>query len=291
MRTGPATGCAVALALLASSGAQAATFDCVIEPHQTVDLRSPVDGLIAKVLVRRGDRIRAGQPLVVLESSVESSALEVARLRAQMDGRIAAARSRLDQAQRKRDRAAELAAQNFVAAQARDDAEDEVRIAQAELREATDAQLLARRELQYSSDVLARRTLSSPFNGVVVERMLNPGDLAEAGTGRRPVLKLAQVEPLRMEVVLPISAYGKLRPGSTATVTPETLGGRYAATVTVVDSVFDSASGTFGARLELPNAQGRLPAGIRCQVEFAPMGPPTPVAMPIGASAAPRPRR
>lgn len=258
-----------AAALAACGTAQAARYECVIEPNQTVELRSPVDGLIDKVLVRRGDRVRAGQALVVLESSVETSALDVARFRAQMGARIAVTTNRLDYATRKLARATELSAQNYVAAQSRDEAEAEKRVAEAELREARDAQSLAQRELQYSSDLLARRTLRSPFNGVVVERMLNPGDLAESGTGRRPVLKLAQIEPLRVEVVLPISAYGRLRIGDAALVTPEALGGRYPATVTVVDSVFDSASGTFGARLEMPNAQGRMPAGIRCQVEFA----------------------
>ncbi len=263
------------LAALANGAvANAAPFECVIEPNQTVELRAPVDGLIEKVLVKRGDRVKTGQPLVVLESSVENSALELARFRAQMTGRLAVARNRLDHASRKLERAAELSAQNYVAVQSRDDAEAEKRAAEGELLDASETKQLAQRELQYSSDLLARRTLRSPFHGLVVERLLNPGDLAESGTGRKPVLKLAQVEPLRVEVVLPITAYGKLRPGAVAMVTPEALGGRYPATVTVVDSVFDSASGTFGARLEIANAHGKLPAGIRCQVEFGPLLPP-----------------
>lgn len=258
------------LAVLLGGGGvvHAAPFDCVIEPNQMVELRAPVDGLIDKVLVRRGDKVKAGQALVVLESSVESSALELVRFRAQMAGRLTVARNRLNHAGRRLDRATELSAQNYVAVQNRDDAEAEKLTAEGELLDATETKQLAQRELQYSSDLLARRTLRSPFNGVVVERMLNPGDLAESGSGRKPVLRLAQVEPLRVEVVLPISAYGKLRIGAVAMVTPESLGGQYPATVTVVDSVFDSASGTFGARLEIANAQGRLPAGIRCKVEF-----------------------
>lgn len=264
----PALLAGLAVLLAAGVAANAAPFDCVIEPNQTVELRAPVDGLIDKVLVKRGDRVKAGQALVVLESSVENSALELVRFRAQMAGRLTVARNRLEHAGRKLDRASELSAQNYVAAQTRDDAVAEKLAAEGELLDATETRQLAQREWQYSSDLLARRTLRSPFNGLVVERMLNPGDLAESGSGRKPVLKLAQVEPLRVEVVLPISAYGKLRVGAVAMVTPESLGGQYPATVTVVDSVFDSASGTFGVRLELTNAQGKLPAGIRCQVEF-----------------------
>jgi hypothetical protein len=98
--------------------------------------------------------------------------------------------------------------------------------------------------------------------------MPNPGDLAEAGTGRKAILKLAEVEPLRVEVVLPIEAHGKLRVGGRAEVIPEGLSGRHVATITVVDTVFDSAGATFGVRLELANPKGSQPAGTRCKDEF-----------------------
>ena len=269
LRLGLSLAPALAVTLtLAAAPARADSFDCLIEPHQTVELRSPVDGLIDKVLVQRGDRVKTGQPLVLLDSTVEVSALEVARFRSQTEGRIATARNRLDLAVKKLARQSELYAANYVAAQSRDEAEAEKRVAESELTDAQESRQLAQREWKQSQDQLARRTLRSPFNGVVMDRMLNPGDLAEAGAGRRPVLKLAQVEPLRVEVVLPVAAYGMLPPGAAATVTPEGLGGRYPATVSVLDSVFDSASGTFGVRLVLANPERQLPAGIRCKVDF-----------------------
>jgi RND family efflux transporter MFP subunit len=259
-----------ALALLAACAAPAMAnpYDCLIEPNQTVEIRSSTEGVIEKVLVQRGDRVRAGQVLVQLESAAEVSAVQLARYRSEALGRIASAENRLDYASKKSARSKELQAQNFITAQARDEAEAERRITEAELRDARENREMAAYEHRRAVDLLNRRTLRSPFNGVVMDRMLNPGDLAEAGTGRKPILKLAQVEPLRVEVVLPLAAYGKLKPRATAEVTPEGLGGQYTATVTVIDSVFDSASGTFGARLELPNAAGKLPAGIRCKVDF-----------------------
>lgn len=259
------------LAAASISGAVGAqqSYECVIEANQTVELRSQVEGVIEKVLVRRGDRVKAGQPLVVLESSAEQSAVELARYKAQMEGHLATSRNRVDYAGRKLERIQELQRQNYATPQAREEAEAEKRIAESEVRDATENQELARHELRHSADLLARRTLRSPFNGVVVDRLLNPGDLAEAGAARKPVLKLAQVEPLRVEAVLPLAAFGKVRAGTVGVVIPETLGGRYPARVVVADSVFDSASGTFGVRLELDNPQGTLPAGIRCKVEFA----------------------
>ena len=243
-------------------------YECLIEPNQIVEIRSSTQGVIEKVLVQRGDRVRAGQVLVQLESSAETSAVQLARYRSEALGRIASAENRLDYANKKFERSKELQAQNFVTAQARDEADAERRITEAELRDARENREMAAYEHRLAVDLLNRRTLRSPFNGVVMDRMLNPGDLAEVGTGRKPILKLAQVEPLRVEVVLPIEAYGKLKTRASAEVIPEGLGGRYAATVVVIDSVFDSASGTFGVRLELPNATANLPAGIRCRVDF-----------------------
>ena len=273
-----------ALALLPLAAA-ANPFECLIEPNQTVDLRSSVEGLIEKVHVQRGDRVKAGQVLVQLESAAEASAVQLAKARSEAQGRLSSAQNRLDYAQKKLERSTQLQAQAFVSAQARDEAEAEKRILESELRQAREDRDHAAYEYRHAQDLLNRRTLRSPFNGVVLDRMLNPGDLAEAGTGRKPILKLVQVEPLRVEVVLPLAAYGKLKTRTSAEVVPEGIGGSYTATIAVIDSVFDTASGTFGVRLELPNAGGKVPAGIRCRVEFPELrGMPSRASFTRGAS-------
>jgi RND family efflux transporter MFP subunit len=248
------------------SSAQA--YECLIMPSQVVEIRSPIEGLIGRVFVSRGDVISPGQALVELKSEAERSAASVMLYRSQMTGRIEAARNRLEYATKKLERLQELHKEKFMSAQARDEAETEKRLADAELREAVENQKLAVLEYQHATEVLDLRTLRSPFRGVVVERTLNPGDLAESGTGRKPILKIAQITPLRVEVVLPIDVYGKLSAGTQATVIPEKLGGQYAAIIKVVDKVADAASGTFGVQLELPNRDGKLLGGVRCQVEF-----------------------
>lgn len=249
--------------------AWAGLFECLIEPNQVVEIRSPSEGLIDKVFVKRGDHVSQGQVLVALESSVQRSAAEMAKYRSQMEGRITSSKNRVDFATKKLARAQELQKKNFVSAQAGDEAESEKRIAEAELRDAVENQELARHDYQHSVDLLNERTLRSPLRGVVVDRMLNPGDLAEAGTGRKPILKLAQIDPLLVEVALPREAYGKLRVGMTGMVTPEGMKESYSALVTVVDSIFDAASGMFGVRLQMKNTKGSIPGGIRCKVDFS----------------------
>jgi multidrug efflux pump subunit AcrA (membrane-fusion protein) len=101
---------------------------------------------------------------------------------------------------------------------------------------------------------------------VVTERLLVPGEYRNE---QSPILTLAQIDPLRVEVFVPTSQYGRIRIGSNAQIRPQQpISGSYPATVTVVDQVLDAASGTFGVRLALPNPGLRLPAGIRCKVQF-----------------------
>ena len=84
-----------------------------------------------------------------------------------------------------------------------------------------------------------------------------------------PILKLAQLDPLYVEVIVPVSMLGKVAPGMLVLVTPELpLNTIVTAQVKVVDRVIDAASGTFGVRLELPNPKYALPAGLKCTVRF-----------------------
>jgi hypothetical protein len=82
-------------------------------------------------------------------------------------------------------------------------------------------------------------------------------------------MQLLQVDPLNVELVLPVSQFGKIRHGQRAQVLPEEpVGGKYVAQVEVVDQVLDAASGTFGVRLRLPNPGNRIPAGVKCRAHF-----------------------
>jgi len=255
-------------AMLVHSAAFAAAFECLVQPNQIVEIRSRAEGIIFKVHVQRGDSVKAGQLMVELESSAERSAVATARYRAEMNGRVTAAQERVDYSSTKAGRASELSKQRFLAQQAHDDAQAEMRVAQADLKDAQENRELARLDYQHQVDLLNLRTIKSPFDGVVMDRLLNPGDLTQYGTETKPILKLAQINPLRVEVVLPLEYYKKLAVGMSAEIIPEKMGGRYPARVTVIDRVFDAASGTFGVRLELPNPRAAVPGGIRCQVDF-----------------------
>jgi len=125
---------------------------------------------------------------------------------------------------------------------------------------------LADLELRKSTAELARRTIKSPIPGVVTERSLSTGEFAK----QDPILKIAQLDPLRVEAFAPVAILGMIKVGDEAQVIPQDpVNGSYAAKVTVVDKVIDAASGTYGIRLELPNPEFQLPAGLKCTLHFA----------------------
>lgn len=269
----PGASAAALCLALAVQVAWAADFDCVIDPRQVIEVRSPVEGLIEKITVDRGDFVTRGQLLVQLDAAVERASTALALQRAQLEGAVRSGESRFEYSSKKHGRQEELFKQNFISAQARDEAATERKLAESELKEAMDNRRVADLEYKRQNEVLRLKTITSPLNGVVMERLMHPGEVAEAGVGRKPILKVADIDTLHVEVILPVEAYGRIKQGSKADVMPDApVGGKYQAVVTVVDRVFDAASGTFGVRLELPNRQRKLPAGMRCKASFPSIG-------------------
>ena len=261
--------CVLVLCAWVGATAQAGEFDCVIEPRQVIELRSPIEGLIERINVDRGSLVKKGQELVVLDSAVDRAQAAISRQRAQMEGAVRSSESRVEFTTAKAARLHELHGQNFISAQGRDEAATEKRLADAELRDAQDNRKLAELDLARQLEIIRLKTIHSPIDGVVVERMLHPGELAESGVGRKPLLKIAQIDVLHVEVLLRADAWGKVALGTLIEVSPDLPAKpRYRATVKVIDRVLDAASGTFGVRLELPNPQRQIPAGIRCRASF-----------------------
>jgi RND family efflux transporter MFP subunit len=241
------------------------TLNCIIEPSEVVDIRSAVEGRLEVIHVERSDTVEKGQVLVELDTSVELAAADVARTRAAMIGTIRSREANLLLTSSRRKRAQNLFEQQAVSLDIREEIDTEAEIARLEVQEARENKQLAELEHRQAMAVLNRRTLRSPISGVVIERLMSAGEVADEDT----ILRLAQVDPLRVEVVLPAARFGSVKQGMKAAVIPEFPGDQvHIAAVTIVDRVIDGASGTFGARLELPNPDHAIPGGLHCQVRF-----------------------
>lgn len=240
--------------------------DCVMQPHFVVALGSPVNGLLVEIRVDRGDIVRRGQLVAKLESSVEEATVELADIRAQSDVELRTGRARLEFQMAKFARAQALNAKAVVSDEVKERIQAEKRLAELDVDQAELNMKVAALELKRARKILNKHTLLSPIDGVIVKRSLSVGEYVYE---QAQVVTIAGIDPLNVEVFVPIARYGSIETGMSAEVRPEEpVGGVHVARVTVVDQVFDAASGTFGVRLELPNPDHSLPAGLKCKVRF-----------------------
>ena len=143
--------------------------------------------------------------LAKLASGPELAALNLARSRATMEGELKAAEARVEITRKKWERADELHKRSFVSANAKDEAEAEYRLAQEQARAVREGRKLAELEVKRAEEVLGQRSIHSPVNGVVVALLLNPGELASSNQ-KDPILRLMEIDPLNVELVLPLNA-------------------------------------------------------------------------------------
>lgn len=257
---------------------------CLIEPENVADLGSPVIGIVDQLRADRGDLVKKGQVVAVLRSDVERAATEVARSRSQANAELQAALSNRQFAAQKHKRTQDLVARNFLSAHAMDEASNELRIADQRVAQAQQQLKVWERELQMAEAQLGLRNLKSPFNGVITERFLSLGERME----EKPIFRIAQIDPLRVEVIVPASLFGTIKAGDSATIQPDLPAiPAQTATVTLVDRVVDAASNTFRVRLRLPNTDYAIPAGLRCKADFG-QGKTPAAATPTAATGLPR---
>lgn len=240
-------------------------FDCLIEPNAVVRVSTREEGVIESMAVDRGDPVTAGQELARLESGVEEIAVELARARAAMRGTIDSRRAAAEYRRRQAKRVKNLHKNNAASFTEVDQAETDLLLAEKELQDVTETMKLAEIELRRAEEALSRRTVLSPIDGVVVQRLLMPGESVED----RPIVAVAAINPLNVEVIMPVRVLPEIQVGMRAEVRPQLPGGGvHIAKVKVVDRLVDAASNTFGVRLTLPNDDLTVPGGIRCDIKF-----------------------
>jgi RND family efflux transporter MFP subunit len=268
--------CLLALAALAAGTSPVAaeqSFDCVIDPSEVVKLGSPITGVLAEVMVKRGDTVARGQPVAALESIIEAATVKLNRFKAESTAKVDAQEERLKLARSRVDRYGQP--RGLVVTQDKfEEIRAEAAIAEQDLvREKQDRQL-SELELERSQATLEQRTIRATIDGIVTEKKLSAGEFVNQ---EGYIVALARLDPLFVEVFLPVIYYKQVKVGMQAKVRPAPpIEETYSATVSVVDRVFDPASGTFGVRLDLPNPSNALPGGQRCKIsfDFPPAPPP-----------------
>lgn len=247
--------------------AQAAeTYNCVARPKSVVELGSSDQGIITALKVDRGDVVEGGTVVAELDSELQALNVELSKLKAESDVDIRSSAARIAFREAETQRAQSLFDRDVVSTRALEEAKIEGHLAELALETSRLQQRMAEVEYSQARVLLQRRQVRSPVAGLVIALEAAPGEYVYE---QKHLMKIAEIDPLHVEAFLPVSEYGKISVGTLGEVAmDEPIGGEHAARVTVVDRVFDPESRTFGVRLELPNPDFALPAGMICTVRF-----------------------
>ncbi|MGF1642377.1 MAG: efflux RND transporter periplasmic adaptor subunit [Thiotrichales bacterium] len=253
----------LAATLIPSGLALAATdsLPCLIDPSEVVSLGSPVVGVLDRIVVERGDIVKRNQIIAELSAEVERKSVELASGRANDLAELQAAAAAREHAQREKQRALQLFEKQLISKQIADQAVTEHSLAEHKYQQAKSNLSQAKLELGLTKAQLEQRILRSPIDGIVVDRFTSAGQRIQD----QPLVKIAKVNPLKVEVIVPAEHYNKLNVGDEGQITPSLPGfTAQTATIRIVDRIIDPASNTFRVTLELPNPKHAIPAGSRC---------------------------
>ncbi|MDX2350477.1 MAG: efflux RND transporter periplasmic adaptor subunit [Porticoccus sp.] len=240
-------------------------FDCLIQPSKVIDVGAAVPGIVQVIYPDRNDLVKKGAVIVELESSVERAAFELTKHRASLDAAIKLREENQSFGQRSYQRKQKLMEKSVISLQDLDRSKTEVSVAELQVLQEKNNKHIAELEYRHAAAILQQRTLYSPVDGVVMERFKSPGEYVED----EPLLRIAQLDLLHVDVIVPVDHLGQITVGMTARLTSILKNTEnYLATVDSVDVVADAASGTFGVRLSLANPDYLIPAGLRCNLVF-----------------------
>ncbi len=255
-------------------------------PLQEVELHAKVAGYVKKINVDIGDHVRQGEVLAVLE---------VPELAAQVQGADAGVRHSQDEIVRAQNEVARAEADHtalhaaairlkqasqarpgLVAEQELDDALAKDRAAEAQVEAAKSALSAARQQLDIAkashlqvSAMSGYSRIIAPFDGVVTWRYADTGALVQAGTSTnsaQPVVKIAQVNVLRLRIPIPESLASSVHAGQPAEISVQATGERFPGNVSRLTGALDRATRTEQVEIDVPNQKLHLAPGMFADV-------------------------
>ncbi len=201
-----------------------------------VVIASKVLATIEEITVRAGDRVEAGDLLVKLDDA------DLQARKRQAEQAVVAAEATYNEAKREFDRVKSLFEQSAVARSDYDRAQRSLTVAEADRRRAEEA-------LKESMVMLSYTTIVAPKSGRLIDRLAEPGDLAQPG---KPLLVLYDASSLRVEAPVPETLAMKLKVGEALRVRIDALDGEFESPIVEIVPQADAPSRSFLVKVSLP---------------------------------------
>ncbi|MGV3660167.1 MAG: efflux RND transporter periplasmic adaptor subunit [Prosthecobacter sp.] len=247
------------------------SFDAELRPYKEIELHARATGYLDKMLVDAGDVVKEGQLIAALDVpelqfDLQNAQATERRVKADMEKFTAAfeeahlALTRLE--------SADKAQPNLIAKQDIDSARLRDQSAKAALNSAKEEQNVAAASTKRFQTMLDYTQISAPFAGVITRRYSDPGSLIQAGTssGSHPLVRLSQVDLLRVAFPVSVSYVAGVKVGDEAEIRIPSLRKNFAAKISRVSQKVETSTRTMEAQIDLPNADNSLIAGVYATV-------------------------
>ena len=241
---GPASGAPQAVTVEAAKVARAALPQVItavgsLRSDESVTLRPEVAGRIAVIGFAEGQRAQKGAVLVRLDPAVNEAEVKQARANTTL-------------AKSKYDRAVDLAKSNFISGQARDEAENNMKVADA--------------ALAVAEAKLAKMEIRAPFSGIIGLRQVSVGDYVKEGAD---LVNLEAVDPLKVDFRVPEVYLKQVRAGQPLEIALDAIPGRtYAGRVFAINPLVDAAGRSIVIRAQVSNPDTSLRPGMFARVRL-----------------------
>jgi membrane fusion protein (multidrug efflux system) len=210
-----------------------------LRSDESITVRPEVAGRISAIGFNEGQRVAKGATLVKLDPSINAADVEQAR-------------ANLKLAKSKFDRATDLAKSNFISGQAKDEAENNLRVAEA--------------ALQLAEAKLAKTEIKAPFSGIIGLRVVSVGDYVKEGAD---VVNLEAIDPLKVDFRVPEIYMRQVQVGQSLEVVLDALPGKsYEGKVFAINPLVDSTGRSIVIRAQVKNADTALRPGMFARVRL-----------------------
>lgn len=228
---------------------QVITAEGTIEAVKSSQLAPQVAGSITAFNVKAGDKVKAGQVLVRIDTRIANQ--QAAASLAQ----VAAARAQLGAARQEYERKKRLYDKQYISQAALERAESDYKTAEAQTR----AELA---QTGVTGVQAGLHNVTAPYAGVVAEVMAEQGDMAMPG---KPLLMLYDPKEMRAVIKIPQSQIPSIQGGATVKVSIPAAGENErnlaTAKITVLPTA-DAVSNNVKVRLSLPQQLGSVSPGM-----------------------------
>ncbi|MEP7276983.1 MAG: efflux RND transporter periplasmic adaptor subunit [Betaproteobacteria bacterium] len=210
-----------------------------LRSDESITVRPEVAGRISSIGFQEGQRVAKGSTLIRLDPAINQAEVQQSR-------------ANLKLAKSKYDRAVDLAKSNFISGQARDEAENNLRVAEA--------------GLQLAEAKLAKMEIKAPFSGIIGLRVVSVGDYVKEGAD---VVNLESIDPLKVDFRVPEIYMRQVRVGQSLQVQLDALPGKtFEGKVLALNPLVDTAGRSIVIRALVRNQDTSLRPGMFARVRL-----------------------